>query len=133
MKNHFYHWVLGLLLVATTGCYDQDATVDLPTYNKRTAITCYLSPKDPNITVELGHTLPYFGKQTSEIPRIGDAAVTITDITDGKSIRIPFDSSIMLYRIRAFALPIVNGHTYRLEVVLKDGTCLLYTSPSPRD
>lgn len=131
MKNHFYHWVLGLLLVATTGCYDQDATVDLPTYNKRTAITCYLSPKDPNITVELGHTLPYFGKQTSEIPRIGDAAVTITDVTDGKSIRIPFDSSIMLYRIRAFALPIVNGHTYRLEVVLKDGTSYLATSTVP--
>ena len=122
MKKYFFHWILGLLLVANTGCYDQDAEVDLPTYNKRTAITCYLSPKDQNITVELGHTMPYFGKQTSEIPRIGDARVTITDLTASKSVVLPFDSSIMLYRIRAFALPIVNGHEYRVDVIMKDGT-----------
>lgn len=121
MRKYSILWILGILSLTISGCYDQDATVDLPTYNKRTAITCYLSPKDPNITVELGYTLPYFGKQDAEIPRIGDAMVTLFDLTVGKSVKVPFDSSIMLYRIRAFALPIVNEHEYQLEVVLKDG------------
>lgn len=121
MRKYVILWILGILCVTTTGCYDQDASVDLPTYNKRTAITCYLSPKDPNITIELGYTVPYFGKQENEIPRIGDATVTLFDFTVGKSVKVPFDSSIMLYRIGAFALPIVNEHEYQLEIILKDG------------
>jgi hypothetical protein len=123
MTKHIFRAVFALMLgVFASGCYDRDAAVDLPTYKKRTAITCYLSPKDPNITVELGYTKPYFGPQDYEIPRVGDAKVVITDLTAGKSVQIPFDSSIMLYRIRAFALPIVNEHEYRVDVTLKDGS-----------
>jgi len=132
MKNFIFRWIGVLFLaVAATGCYDQDATVDLPTYSKRTAITCYLSPKDQNITVELGYTKPYFGPQDYEIPRVGDAKVTITDLTVGKSVQLPFDSSIMLYRIRAFALPIVNQHEYRVDVILKDGSAFFAKTTVP--
>jgi len=132
MKNYIFRWIGVLFLaVAATGCYDQDATVDLPTYNKRTAITCYLSPKDQNITVELGYTKLYFGPQDYEIPRVGDAKVTITDLTVGKSVQLPFDSSIMLYRIRAFALPIVNEHEYRVDVILKDGSAFFAKTRVP--
>ncbi|MBM3937765.1 MAG: DUF4249 family protein [Sphingomonadales bacterium] len=132
MKNYIFRWIGVLFLaVAATGCYDQDATVDLPTYNKRTAITCYLSPKDQNITVELGYTKPYFGPQDYEIPRVGDAKVTITDLSVGKSVQLPFDSSIMLYRIRAFALPIVNEHEYRVDVILKDGSVFFAKTTVP--
>lgn len=114
-----YLLAMGLLL---QGCYEQSAQVDLPTYNKRTAIKCYLSPKDPNITVELTFTLPYFGPQSQQIPRVGDAKVELSDVNTGKSVVLPFDSSVMLYRVKAFALPIVNEHEYRLDVTMKDGT-----------
>lgn len=114
--------ILFLLVCFSSGCFDQAAEVDLPTYTKRIAITCYLSPKDPNISLELGYTLPYFGKQNGEIPRVGDAKVVLSDLTTGKTVQLPFDSSIMLYRVRAFALPIVNGHEYRADVTLNDGT-----------
>ncbi|MDA1181998.1 MAG: DUF4249 family protein [Bacteroidetes bacterium] len=121
MNKLNFLWALGWFATLATGCYNQDAQVDLPIYNRRTTITCYLSPKDQYITVELGYTVPYFGKQQSDVPRVGDAKVTVTDMNSGKSLLLPFDSSIMLYRIRAFALSIMNGHEYRVDVILKDG------------
>ena len=114
-------WIL-IVFFGFTGCYDQAAEVDLPTYNKRTVITSYLSPKDQNITVEVTYIVPYFGKQIADVTRVGDATVVVSDMTVGKSVQLPFDSSIMLYRIRAFALPIVNDHEYRIDVIMKDGT-----------
>jgi len=112
-------------------CIEKDAKIPPPEYSKRTAIICYLSPQNANVSVQLGYTVPYFGIQNDTIAYYSDAKVTVSDLTAGTSVVLPFNSVDFVYRVGKKKMPILNDHQYRVDVVLADGRSYTSTTQIP--
>ena len=98
-------------------CIEKDAKIPPPEYSKRTSIICYLSPRNANVSVQLGFTVPYFGVQSDTISYYADAKVTVSDLTAGTSVVLPFNKVDFVYRVGKNKMPILNDHQYRVDVV----------------
>jgi hypothetical protein len=128
---------LGLLvwsvisLLGLGSCIEKDAKIPPPEYSKRTAIICYLSPRNPDVSVQLGFTVPYFGVQSDTISYYSDAKVTVSDLTVGTSVVLPFNKVDFVYRVGKNKMPIINDHQYRVDVVLADGRSYTATTQIP--
>lgn len=125
--------LLGALisLLGLGSCIEKDAKIPPPEYSKRTSIICYLSPRNANVSVQLGFTVPYFGVQSDSISYYSDAKVTVSDLTAGTSVILPFNRVDFVYRVGKNKMPILNDHQYRVDVVLADGRSYSATTQIP--
>lgn len=91
----------------------------LPRSDSKLVVHGYLSPQDTVISIAvnlstqlIGGSLDLGNNTTVSLP---DATVTLSN--QGKSISLSFDSKSGTYRVKATALPIIEGQTYDLKVV----------------
>ena len=62
---------------------EQDALVDPPTFQKKPAIMCLMTPQSNIIEASLVYTKPYYGLQKDENEYISDALIVITEEATG--------------------------------------------------
>ena len=108
-----------LPLFLCLGC-ENDATVEPPPFVKKPVFTSLISPQGDSIQVMAYYTTPYWGKTTGEVDPIGDAIITVTDLTTAQTVAITLIYP-GLYGIPVTNMPIVNGHAYVMEAKMSNG------------
>ncbi len=129
MKNIIYV-TLGLLSIFITSCnLEKEIEIDLPEYEGRLFLECYLEPGQP-YTVLLTRTAPYFESfpsDTAFLSSILEDSAQISILVDGEEhilqndlILNPFTGKIFNY-VSFDIVPENHESTFDLEVTLKDG------------
>jgi len=91
----------------------------LPRSDSKLVVHGYLSPQDTIISIAVNLSTQLIGGSldlgNNTTVSLSDATVTLSN--QGKSVPFSFDSKSGTYRVKATALPIIEGQTYDLKVV----------------
>lgn len=91
-----------------------DAEVEVPTEDKKLAISCFISPSDAMIRCLVGHSLPIYGTNEFDFPIVTDAEVVISN--GEVSASLVYDEASQYYLLDQTLMPIEAGRTYTLRV-----------------
>ncbi|MBL7931917.1 MAG: DUF4249 domain-containing protein [Bacteroidia bacterium] len=103
------------------GC-TKEAKVKLPPQEDKLVVTSFISPNDYNIIVTVRNSTPKFNWVGIWGPQFNNIADADIFMSDGSTrIRIPFDSTLGMYRASTENFPIISKKTYYLDVRTRDG------------
>ncbi len=115
--NLFLFICLGALFMVSC---EQDALVDPPTFQKKPAIMCLMTPQSNVIEASLVYTKPYYGLQKDENEYISDALIVITEEATGTADTM-VDYAPGLYSLTIGRIVLKEKHWYTMRVRLSDG------------
>lgn len=99
---------------------EQDALVDPPTFQKKPAIMCLMTPQSNVIEASLVYTKPYYGLQKDENETISDALVIITEEATGAADTM-VNYAPGLYSLTIGRIVLKEKQWYKMVVRLADG------------
>lgn len=113
-----------------SACEKIVTNVDLPDYQPKLVVQCFISPEDSNIIVYVSESSPIFkvGPVYQDL-KISDATVRITG--QGQDAIIPYLSDHQYYMLPKSAFPILSGATYTLQVSVPDGRSVSASTTVP--
>jgi hypothetical protein len=136
MKQNFAFVFFVCAVLGISSCTN-NAEVEVPTEEKKLAISCFISPSEPIIRCLVGHSLPIYGTNEYDFPIVSNADVVISN---GEiSTTLVYDEASQFYQIDQTQMPIVAGRTYTLRVtsheygVATSQTTLPTTAAIPQD
>ncbi|CCH00530.1 hypothetical protein FAES_2521 [Fibrella aestuarina BUZ 2] len=112
-----------LAAVALSACTNLRTEIDpseLPGEPEKIVVYGYISPQDTILSVRVGRSKPVLGDGAEAVPfNINNATVSINNGT--QTVRLTYNSTDQVYRVKASTLPIRAGQTYTLDVSTPDG------------
>jgi hypothetical protein len=99
---------------------EQDALVDPPTFQKKPAIMCLMTPQSSEIEASLVYTKPYYGLQKDENEYISDALIVITEDATGTADTM-VNYAPGFYSLTIGRIVLKEKHWYTMRVRLSDG------------
>ena len=120
-----FHWIAKIWLLGTLlwlpACV-RDASVEVPATKPKLVLSCFLSPQDTVLKVNVSKSVPIYNNPAdgNQESRVDDATVTLSDGTS--TVRLALArANTGEYTIRANNLPILSGKTYYLNVTAPGG------------
>lgn len=117
MKTLLTQLVLATSLMLTA-CDTMVTNVKPPQVEKELIVYSFISPDEPQITVEVRETMPIFSGSVSGNDTISNATVLLKQ--GGSQIQLPYVGEGK-YRIMQGQFPLTPGLRYELEVTTPDG------------
>lgn len=120
MKTIIKTSIAGILFLLTVACEKIVTNVDLPDYEAKLVVQCFLSPENENIEVFVSESVPIFSTtQPGSTNSIINATVRLEG--PGQNMILPFSEVKQRYILPASSFSVVGGETYRLYVSVPDG------------
>jgi hypothetical protein len=120
-----FHWVAKIWLLGTllwlSAC-ERDAGVEVPATAPKLVLSCFLSPQDTVLKVNVSKSVPIYNNPAdgNQGPWVDDATVTLSD--GASTVRLTLiKANTGEYTTRATNLPILSGKTYYLNVSAPGG------------
>lgn len=109
--------LLFLPLLLLNSC-EQNADVDLPVVSPKLVVQCFITPQDTLLRVRVTKSRPVFTTGNGPIndAPVQNAAVLLTNTTNGSAVSLSFDSQLGEFTYPASGFAIVSGNSYRLDV-----------------
>lgn len=125
--NLFLYISLGALFMVSC---EQDALVDPPTFQKKPAIMCLMTPQSNVIEASLVYTKPYYGLQKDENEYISDALIVITEEATGIADTL-YNYAPGMYTMNIGRITLKEKNWYQMKVRLSDGKTFSARSQVP--
>lgn len=125
-------YLIALTIIGFTACTRQTLVDNIvfPAVDTKAAVFCLLTPDDSVfVVVKAVRSINNDSKQGTQ--SISDARVTLLDSNTGQQIAVPYTGSNGMYGCPQRNLPIVPGHTYRLNVRVSNLTAMQSTCQMP--
>lgn len=122
MKNRFGTYIVTVISIMLctlliTGC-EQDANIDVPQSTPKLVVTCFISPEDSMITVQVGKSRSLFSNQNTPFDPANARVIISNGITD---VAVPYNIDKSLFEIeQAAAFAIHPGASYKLKCSYPD-------------
>ncbi len=108
----------------------KEAKVKLPQSRSVPVVYCFISPNDTILRARVYQSMPLYktGNQKALEP-VQDATVTLSDFSS--TLSFTFNTNNLYYEKSNISLPIQQGKSYKIQVILKDGTSLYAETTVP--
>lgn len=109
-----------VVLSACTNLRTEINPSELPGEPEKLVVYGYIAPQDTLLSVRVGRSKPVLGDGAEAVPfNINNATVSISN--GSQTVRLLYNSTDQVYRVKASTLPIRVGQTYTLDVSTPDG------------
>ncbi len=127
MNKIFTYIISSLFLVATFSC-EKEANIKVPNQEAKLVVTCFISPIDTDVVVNLSLSKPIYAQSTNAT--VNDATVILSNGVN--SIVIPYKNNTQgVYRASLSSFAISYNTSYYLTVNTPDGKSVSASTTVP--